>query len=226
MKNQTILVIILLQIIFTIAMLYPFMREGIITNQLKKSTVKIRGIRGLSGTGSIINIGLYKYILTNAHVCRDDVFKLIEQEGREIGYYDIIYKDILKDLCLINGPVIIPPINIANHYDLGEKVFTIGYPSAEFSTSLKGNLIHKETVSFNNGPPPCEKLHFIQWLKDGPICLNEITVIISTIPTFHGQSGSAVVNKNGDLVGVIVGTQGELIPLETVQRFLTSFALR
>jgi serine protease Do len=126
------------------------------------------------------------YIVTNAHVVKQATNHLIVENNKNMEYDAVaVYVNVDQDLAIIkiidssfkHLPAI--PYNIRKtDANLGESIFIMGYPKAE--------IVYGEGyVSAKNGYQ-----------------MNPAFCQISTSAN-EGNSGSPVITKNGDLIGVI-----------------------
>jgi S1-C subfamily serine protease len=154
------------------------------------------------GSGAIIkNDNQKTYILTAAHVCHSELEEPVNKfvtsqemefkiETYENKYYDFKVKNIAKgfaenksdiDLCILEGERLrIPSLKLAlRGPKIGEQVYNMAAP---------GGIYHPPTVPLLSG-------YF-----SGPV--NEHHDLI-TVPAIGGSSGSPLLNKDGELIGVI-----------------------
>lgn len=145
----------------------------------------------LSG-GSGFLIDAKGYVVTNAHVLKGKKVVVVNNAGQELTA-DIIYTDKNLDLALLaihddeyKQPKNLP-FGISKSIDLGEEVFTLGYPRAD------NDIVYgKGYLSAESG-------------FDGDS--NTYQIQISANP---GISGSPVFNDNGQLVGIVSARQKQM----------------
>ena len=164
--------------------------QGNLINEVKtklpENAVLISG-----GTGFLIDIK--GYIITNAHVLKGNKAMVISSDGNELNA-DIIYADQVSDLALlkINDADFIAPKNIPyiiskNTSELGEEIYTLGYPRSDNDIVYgKGYLSAKTGFEGDN---------------------NAYQLQISANP---GYSGAPVFNENAELIGIINTRQKQL----------------
>lgn len=141
------------------------------------------------GTGFLIDVN-NNYIVTNAHVAREAKNQLIiENIKGEQFTANVVYVDVLRDLAIVKisdntfkklapAPFAIRKTNAG----LGEQVFMLGYPKQE--------IVYGEGyVSAKNG-----------YLMDTIYCQ------LNTAAN-EGSSGSPVINKNGELIGILTSSE-------------------
>ena len=130
------------------------------------------------------------YIVTNAHVIKEASHNLIVENIKGVQYYaKAVYINAEQDLAIIkitdSAFKTLPALPYAirkSDADLGEQIFFMGYPKAE--------IVYGEGyVSAKNGHD-----------------MNPVYCQLSTSAN-EGNSGSPVVTKNGDLVGIVTSSE-------------------
>lgn len=134
-----------------------------------------------SGSGVLINND--GYILTNFHVVRGAVAYAVRLEEEEEPRFttELIKYHPENDLALIRiDPVNRRPIPICSNRKLvrGQKVVAIGSPLGLFNTVSDGII-----AGFRQ--------------------IDEVSMIQFTAPTSHGSSGGALLNLQGELIGIV-----------------------
>lgn len=156
--------------------------------ELFDSNVKITLSNGKShGSGTYIGNG---YFLTAGHVITDDEKFVIETKEGQFFEGEKIWSNMKYDVGLIHVDIKIDNLQIHN-IDcrlpvIGEEITTVGSPYFLSFVETKG------TVTL-------EKVD-----KIGP--WNE--VFVSDITALPGNSGGPVFDKEGDVIGIIVGLTG------------------
>jgi S1-C subfamily serine protease len=143
-------------------------------------------------TGFIIDVN-NNYLVTNAHVLNEATHKIIVEncKGEQFAA-EAIYSNKTSDLAIIKitdpsfeklSPT---PYSIRKtNSDLGDAIFMLGYPKQE--------IVYGEGyISAKNG-----------YQMDSVFCQ------LSTLAN-EGNSGSPVINKNGELVGVVSSKEANL----------------
>jgi S1-C subfamily serine protease len=157
--------------------------QGHILNEVKsKVPENAKLISG--GSGFLINNK--GYIITNAHVLKGNGAIVINQIGQELQA-NIVYADKVLDLALLKiedkdfiEPKSIPFSIRKKMSDLGEEIFTLGYPRND------NDIVYgKGYLSAQTG-------------YDGDS--SSFQVQISANP---GYSGAPIFNDNGELIGII-----------------------
>lgn len=138
-------------------------------------------------TGTGFFVAEAGYLLTNAHVvegCKDAKIRL--SDGR-FSQTSIISRDASLDLAILKSQVAAPKVatfRISPPLRLGTDVIVFGYPRLDFLTST-GNLA-SGLVSALAGPN------------------DDASIIQISAPVQSGNSGGAVLDRSGNVVGVVV----------------------
>jgi S1-C subfamily serine protease len=152
-------------------------------NQLISTPVKSPGAPQKSGgTGFLIDGK--GYLVTNSHVINGASTLVVVNKGREYIARNV-YNDVKNDLAILKiedqdwKPVSSLPYNIRKgSVDLGEEIFTLGYPRNE--------------VVYNRGYMSSRSGYNDDTLS--------IQIAISANP---GNSGGPLLDRNGDVIGIL-----------------------
>jgi S1-C subfamily serine protease len=207
-------------------------------------TVLIHNSRGSGATGFVVRgKSGKKYIMTNGHVCS------LQEDGKVFVYYkgDEYRLKVVKfyaknDLCAIEAPGAAGlAVNIASNFREGESAYAIGHPLLEPKSITLGELSGPVSVTVevgeNKKPEECtgETYELID-LSTNPmaaifgisnICVRHLEAEAATMTILPGNSGSAVVNIYGSVIGVAFaanesGTRSYIVPLSHLKEFLGS----
>jgi S1-C subfamily serine protease len=211
----------------TLVSAVTFRTETDIYRELSPSVIKLTNGRS-GGTGFLVtNSKGKKYIATNFHVCDPLSNQTMQAQlkGKQPLLVKIIRYDREHDLCLldaIEGPsVSISPSPIRDF----ESLFVVGHPLLHEQTPSQGRLVGESVVNVGMSTDPdgtCPKgtTPFRTFFAVG--CVTPMLLAQTSLLIYPGNSGSPVVNFEGQLVGVINSADnytaaGSFIPV----RFLT-----
>ena len=165
---------------------------------------------GMSGSGVIIKTG--GEILTNAHVVKNmNTILVVMNDGK--GYEaQLKYIDEDTDLAVVKIKKIgLPVVKFANSEDIvvGKQVIAIGTPIT-FSLRNSATVGHISGLNRSVGEP--------------------YRLVQTDTAITHGNSGGALINMNGELVGITSsgysGTNTNFaVPVDTVKYVLNQFEL-
>ena len=124
----------------------------------------------------------------------------------------IIALDTEHDLCILEPDLEKNSFDLASSYHMGERVTLIGHPRGLPQTIREGRLV--------------AEFHWAaRWLPHN----FEVKSIMISATAYGGNSGSPVINRFGNVVGVLFAgdprfsTEGYIVPLESIKRFLNKF---
>jgi len=205
---------------------------------LSKATVKLTDERGSPvGTG-FYYLGSNGTVLTlsAAHVCENERVMLGFKDRKKIGKFEVVRKDEEADLCLLHSDAAQDKIHtslvLARTYKYHDTVFSSGYHFGRHLNPEKGRIIKHELSTIMRMPeagtascPAGFTLTFS--FVSGIFCQKSIYTLATTIRAYPGDSGSAVVNRWGNVVGVVIVTSkgtdyAGIVPLENVRSFLAN----
>jgi len=213
-------------------------KDGYYRYSIGDQVVKIIG-EGGTGSGFHVKAPSGKtYILTNEHVCQvaDKHEKVIVENEKSSIPRRIIAKYQYHDLCLIEGlPGYESGLDIAKNLEIGEDIILIGHPSGRPLTLSKGEFIFSRVISLPKleirSEEECQKKSgdWFSFLGFFNVCLVSSMANGITNPSYPGNSGSPVINKWGNVVGVLfAGNRDQLndnymVPLNEVKNFLKDY---
>lgn len=145
--------------------------------------IKVHDVNGKvieTGSGIAVNDG--NYILTDCYIAsRGFLYTIVmENEEKFCHTYQLIKYNHVTNLALIKIDTTLSPLKICRDYDSlarGQKVVSIGSPMGLFNTVSDGII-------------------------SGFRVINDIDMIQFTAPVSKGNSGGAVLNMKGELIGV------------------------
>ncbi len=184
-----------------------------------------------------------EYIMTNKHVCGvlENGIVRIEVDPKHVYFKKVIYEDTAHDLCLIEGIKGLAPLSIGSDQNKGDYLYVVGHPGLRQLTTSVGEYIGRRTIEM-----PVDVKSRAQCLADGNevielpplyqmfmgiefLCIRKYEALSTSAVIYGGNSGSPVVNRWGNLIGVAFAgsTQQErdnyLVPLKYVKAVLNKF---
>jgi S1-C subfamily serine protease len=204
---------------------------------LKKTTYRIVNL----GTGSAVKTPSGKrIILTNWHVCLfgwKNKLKINNEYYETSADATIIKEDPAHDLCALEMPFPFNDVLEVSDLDkvkFGTQLYSAGYPAGAQTIKLFTGTADIELYTNLTYYVPGGKCPAGFNVKLNPYdatCVLRILLQDTSLSCAPGQSGSAVINSKGQLVGVINSTNkpgkyskqyGSMIPLRHVRAFLNS----
>ena len=135
------------------------------------------------GTGFLIDTR--GYLITNAHVIENAKHIAVQGSNGNDLDAEVIYTDDFRDLALLKiddksfkSPSTIPYSIRKNGGDIAEPIYTLGYPRNDI---VYGEGYLAARTGFNGDTLTCQ----------------------ITIPANRGNSGSPILNKNGEIIGIL-----------------------
>jgi len=161
--------------------------QGSLLNEVKsKIPQNAKLISG--GTGFLLDT--HGYLLTNAHVLKGSGAVVINSKGEEFNA-DILHIDNLRDLAVLkindseyNAPRALPYSIRKSKIDLGEEIFTLGYP--------RNDIVYGEGYLSSRSGFNSDSLTYQLQISANP-----------------GNSGGPVFNGQGEIVGVLSTRQAQ-----------------
>jgi len=154
------------------------------TNSQQGETTFDPGIEYKSG-GTGFMVDSKGYLVTNAHVIKDATHVAVQASNGNEYVAKVVYSDVDRDIAILKitdknyKPLSSIPYAIKrNSSDLAESIFTLGYP--------RNDIVYGDGyVASKTGP-------------DGDTLSCQITV-----PANKGNSGSPILNKQGEVIGIL-----------------------
>lgn len=156
-------------------------------NTIKEVVSKLPEGATVNGGGSAFLIDGKGFLITNAHVLKGSGAIVVNKEGREFNT-TIVYVNHEKDLAILkikdeDFRAVRLPYAIKNrNVEIGEDLFTLGYPRNE--------------ITYNLGYASAATGY------DGDTSAFQLSMLVNP-----GNSGSPVFNKDGEVVGVLSAKQ-------------------
>ena len=156
-----------------------------------KETRKEKGFS--TGTGFFVSTD--GYLITNYHVIEDSKRVLVVTLDNKEIEAQVIKVDPANDVALLKVKATTKPLPFADQTNLskGEEVFTLGYPLI----MIQGQ---EQKATFG-------RINSLSGIAD------DIRFIQIDVPIQHGNSGSPLINMNGQVIGVITATLDQLTTL-------------
>lgn len=233
--KRTTLAILCAFMIWSVPHLKDAHYRYIVGNQV----VKIIGESG-SGTGFHVQAASGKtYILTNAHVCEiaNKNNELLVENSKKIIPRRVIAVYEKHDLCLVEPlPGEESGLKLARSVSIGEDIVLIGHPSGRALTLSKGEFVLKRFIPMISSKHRDEGSCISdggQWLNGGfflpSVCAVKVSAYGVSSPSYPGNSGSPVVNKWGNVVGVLFAgnrtqvNDNYMVPFHELKNFLKDY---
>ena len=229
MKLKNVLKLALLTVFILLTpLLMDHVKNIYLVEHVSKKVSKVvitNGFRSVSATAFQIKYNGSQYGLTNRHVCEGVAYfrnyknmtkEEILEDLEDTGYLSlngqavkILAIDRSHDLCLLESIDELPAFDLASNYHIGEKITIVGHPRGTPLTIRTDRIISKGYTIF----PWVSRSLLIPYLFTGTIA-------------YPGNSGSPVINRYGNLIGVHfagkrgIWTDGYVVPLESIKQFL------
>lgn len=186
------------------------------------------------GTGFIATAASGKrVVITNWHVCEgtatDKKVHIIKQLDYDV-LAEVYMSDPKVDLCVISE---VPgkPLSVARKSaQRFDALFMLGHPMLHPLTPSQGFLVGPSDIKIGYTPHSgaCPEGSKPTATFQGMVCIMSLRVVDTTNTTFPGNSGSPVMNAQGEVVGVMNSTDGAtgwgaMVPLEYLNTILGKF---
>lgn len=218
------------------------LHNSYLRNNVGSSVVQVLSPAGGGGTGfSIKAASGNRFIATNKHVCESAVggWMIIKQdENLAPSFKRVIYKDNRHDLCLLEGDNRLSSLDLGSHPSKGDFHYVVGHPGLRQLTVSQGEYIGYDSVKLIDESATRQTcrgqiydLNALDAFFFGRdfICVRSFLSFASTAVVYPGNSGSPVVNKYGNVIGVLFAGSAKqerdnyIVPLSELERVLNKF---
>jgi S1-C subfamily serine protease len=172
------------------------------------------------------------YILTNAHVCKlaDAKGEVLVETANEKMVRKVIEVYDQHDLCRVEAMPDKEGLKLASSIRKGEDIIVVGHPGLRQLTLAHGEFIGLDVIDLINEQIQKEEECAGKWVVDPffdrSFCAEAFVTGAISSPIYGGNSGSPVVNKFGNVVGVVFAgnrsqpNDGHMVPLDHIKSFL------
>lgn len=225
------------------AIIAPEMHNHYLRWEVGESVVQVLHVtQNGGGTGFAIQGKSGKqYIMTNRHVCEvKDASGTVRIKVNEKQSYlrKVVYQDSVHDLCLVESVPGLSALTIGSNLDKGDYLYVVGHPGLRQLTTSTGEYIGNKIIEMiydvekkSDCPGKIVDLPPIYQIILGRqfLCTREYDALSTSAVIYGGNSGSPVVNKWGNLIGVAFAGSVEqerdnyVVPLSYVKDVLNKF---
>lgn len=227
--------------ILTGSFITPHLHNKYLRYEVGESTVKVMVSENEGGSGFAVKAASgEEFIATNKHVCKGSTngwVRIVSDTGFQ-SWKKIVYIDNKHDICLVAGDKRLSPLELAGIQSVGDYHYIVGHPGLRPLTVSAGEHIGFETVELLDDVKNKEscrgeviELNPMQQFFFGKewVCLIKYKSYQSTAVAYGGNSGSPVVNKYGNVVGILFAGPRDsehvsyIVPGYELQRVLNKF---
>lgn len=222
--------------------LYPSeTTQEMIFRKVSEQTLMLTDVDGAKGggTGFVVHTPSgRKYTLTNAHICHmtssGGALRAISKEGVSL-YLQVLNVAKDRDLCVLTPFPGKAGLELATDLREGQTIYVVGHPHLLPNTPSSGLFTYQDTVQIADpsaaSADECDRIDG-NWTEFktifGPmsVCVQSRMAGFTNATIYPGNSGSAVTNSDGDVVGVIFagdGVLGYFVPRSLVEDFLNKY---
>ncbi len=205
-------------IIITLMVLTSCHTSNTLTNRqirtkMEPNVVYVGAKTGGHGSGFVANYKGFRAIVTNSHVCQlansnDELFvkKNLETKLRKVK---VLYRDRKHDVCITTVPTVFRSsgLRLGMQPHEGDSIYVLGFPFGNRKSFVFGEWTGEQsiTIAYRYTKKQCPGRYKIINTMFGKYeaCFIDMKAGEITASTFPGNSGSAVVNDRGLLVGVL-----------------------
>lgn len=237
----------LLTVVFIFAALFANkMHVKYLEKKVGDNTVFIRSMEDskLQGSGTAFQIKTPSgkvVTMTNAHICelandKGEIAILEKKHSNRLVTKRVleVYKE--NDLCIVEGLPGYEGLDIGSDLEVGEPVYSFGYPLGEALHFSEGRVKEFGKVTLLDADTPLDrcvgprqKVQKVQiWFFLVDVCTKTFDSVQTSMVIFGGNSGSPMVNFWGNVVGVVFAGNtrtnwGSAVPLKDVKELLKAY---
>ena len=197
-----------------------------IRNKVGSKVVKIVNPNKGGGTGFHVKAKSGQtYILTNAHICEmsenGEPLQVTLEGSKQPMDRKIIFVSKKHDMCLMEAIPGVEGLSLANNVDIGDKITVVGHPNLRPLILSEGELIDKDSetqivkyiIETEEQQNKCEGkiATFMGFFGPVTVCLQADQAYQVAAITYPGNSGSPVVNKFGNVIGLLYAGRGNIV---------------
>lgn len=180
---------------------------------LEPNVLWIGSLSGSHGSGFISNYKGFRGIVTNSHVCeiaKNGVQLYVKTNLNEQTHrVEILHRDRSNDLCITTVPKKLRSkgLTLGMQPHEGDSIYILGFPYGNRKTFVSGEWTGEKTItilySYSKKECPGRFKNVISYFGKFTTCYIDILSGEITASIYPGNSGSAVVNNRGLVVGVV-----------------------
>lgn len=225
------------------AFIQPQLHNSYLRYEVGESTVKVMVSEQGGGSGFAVTAASGKeFIATNKHVCdaaEKGWVRIVSDSGIE-AWKKVVYIDTKHDICLVEGDARLTPLELANGTrSTGEYHYIVGHPGLRPLTISVGEFIgfHIVRVADESAKTKKQCLGEVQVLSPMEqfmygqewVCVRSYKSFSSSAVAYGGNSGSPVVNKYGNVIGILFAGPSDqehvsyIVPGYELKRVLNKF---
>ena len=179
--------------------------------------------------------------VTNAHICalansKGEIAVLEKKNSNRLITRKVIEISEQNDLCIVEGLPGYDGLTIGSKVEVGEPVFSFGYPLGEALHFSEGRVkdygdvfIIEEGVTPAQCKGPRRHLERMTFLFfEFEVCVKSYEAIQTSMVIYPGNSGSPMVNLFGNVVGVVFASNGRTnwgsaVVLKDLEQLLSAY---
>ena len=208
------------------AISFPELHHNYIRHKVGNAVVEIVDPDQGGGTGfHVKGKSGHVYIMTNVHICemsKNDKPLLVTTDTLgEMIPRKVLFMSKKHDICLMEPLPGVEGISLASNVDIGEPVTIVGHPHLRPLTVEEGEIISKDSkvtipksiVLTEEQKKACngEIISVPSFFGILDVCVIVDYAYQAKLVAYPGNSGSPVVNKWGNVIGLLFAGNGQAI---------------